>query len=287
MKCGSLWSSLRKAGADVYFHEAGSHGVLPLFCYINKKKFVHRIASDAEVLSKPLNGTYSFTAKLAETLEIKRADVLIAQSEFQKRMLKERFRAESVVIKNGLTIPKVNCQKTDPPTVLWVGSISSVKRPSLFVELAKSIPYARFEMVGGKSEGEHRLYDKIVAAAEKSPNLRFRGFVPYDVVGECFKRASIFVNTSSIEGFPNTFIEAWAHHTPVVSLNVDPDRIIQTEKLGYHSRTFQQLILDVTTLLDDEELRNTMGENARKYVEGEHDMTKIVRKYIECFDEAL
>ena len=117
------------------------------------------------------------------------------------------------------------------------------------------------------------------------PNLRFHGFVPYHKVNEYFEKASIFVNTSSIEGFPNTFIQAWMHYTPVVSLNVDPDGIIRNEKLGFCSSTFKQLVSDVTTLLEDERLRKTMGENARKYVEREHDIRKIAKKYIKIFEE--
>jgi len=285
LKYMSIWSSLKKANTDIYFHEAGSTGVLPLFCFLNRKKFVYRIPSDAAVLSKPLSGNYSLSRKIVDALEIKRADIVVAQSNFQKRILKERFGVESVVIKNGLMIPRVNCEKQSPPTVLWVASISSVKRPHLFVELAKSIPHARFEMVGGKAKGEPQLYDQISVAAQKLSNLRFHGFIPYHKVNEYFKRASIFVNTSRIEGFPNTFIQAWMHYTPVVSLSVDPDKIIQNEKLGFRSGTFKQLVSDVTTLLKDKKLRKTMGENARKYVEREHDIRKAVKKYIVIFKE--
>jgi len=287
LKYRFIWSSLKKANADIYFHEAGATGVLPLFCSMNGKKFVHRIASDAVVLSKPLSGDYSFERKIVDMLEIKRADVVIAQSEFQRRILKERFGGKSVVIKNGLMIPKVNCEKQGPPIVLWVASISSVKRPHLFVELAKSIPCARFEMVGGKTEEDPQLYDEITAAAQRLPNLRFHGFVPYHKVNRYFGRASIFVNTSSIEGFPNTFIQAWAHYTPVVTLKVDPDNIIQNEKLGFRSGTFKQLVSDVETLLRDEKLRKIMGERARKYAEREHDARKTVKKYVDIFNQLL
>ena len=122
-------------------------------------------------------------------------------------------------------------------------------------------------------------------SARKLANLRWHGFVPYHKVNEYFRRAALFVNTSSIEGFPNTFIQAWAHYTPVVSLSVDPDKIIRNENLGFCSGTFKQLVSDVTTLLENEDLRRTMGENARRYVEREHDVRKIVEKYIDIFEK--
>jgi glycosyltransferase involved in cell wall biosynthesis len=286
LKYKSIWSTLKKANADVYFHESGSIGVLPSFCYMKRKKFVYRIPSDAMVLNKSLSGNYRFNKKIVDVLEIMRADVVIAQSQFQQRILKERFRVESCLIKNGLILPNVNIEKSVPPVVLWVGSISKVKNPELFIELAKSLPNTRFEMVGGQGDPSH-LYSKIAADVQKVANLKFHGFVPCHKVNEYFRRASLFVNTSSIEGFPNTFIQAWMHKTPVVSLNVNPDGLIQNEKLGFCSRTFKQLVLDVTTLLNDKKLRKVMGENGRSYVEREHDIKKTVAKYSAIFENLL
>lgn len=285
LKYRSIWSALKKANADIYFHEAGATGVLPLFCCLNRKKFVYRIPSDAVVLGRPyFPGSYGYNSKIVEALEIKGADVVIGQSDFQKRILLERFGVESVVIKNGLAIPQVGCEKSVPPFVLWVGSISNVKNPEPFIELARSLPNVHFEMVGGRTK-DREPFEKVKRAAKTLSNFKYHGFVPYPKVNDYFKKATIFVSTSRIEGFPNTFIQAWAHYTPVVSLNVDPDNIIQNEKVGFRSGTFKQLLTDVATLLSDEMLRKTMGENARKYVEKEHDIRKAVKKYVEIFEK--
>ena len=57
--------------------------------------------------------------------------------------------------------------------------------------------------------------------------------------------------------------------------------------LGFHSKTFDQLIEDVKTLLKNEALREEMGVSGRKYVEQEHDITKNIREYIEVFEYAM
>ena len=44
------------------------------------------------------------------------------------------------------------------------------------------------------------------------------------------------------------------------------------------------LVEDVKTLLKDKALREEMGMNGRAYIESEHDLTHIVREYIELFD---
>jgi glycosyltransferase involved in cell wall biosynthesis len=139
-------------------------------------------------------------------------------------------------------------------------------------------------MIGGSSE-DKRFYEVIKEQASKIPNLDFVGFVHHYEVGKYCERASIFVNTSNVEGFPNTFLEAWSRYTSVVSLNIDPDEIICQKKLGFHSRTFEQMVDDVKLLLRDIELRQDLGRNGRRYVEQEHDLKVVVEEYVRLFQQ--
>ena len=45
-------------------------------------------------------------------------------------------------------------------------------------------------------------------------------------------RSHIFVNTSTHEGFPNTFIQSWLREVVVVSLQVDPDQVLERQQVG-------------------------------------------------------
>jgi glycosyltransferase involved in cell wall biosynthesis len=181
-------------------------------------------------------------------------------------------------------LPEGRAKKDAQPTVLWVGTLKEeVKKPDIFLELAKAIPNAKFQMIGGPLLGEQQYYEKIRESASKISNLEFVGFVPYPEIDYYFEKAWIFVNTSPTEGFPNTFLQAWVGYTPVVSLNVDPDEIICEYKLGFHSRTFEQMVEDVKLLLEDENIREDMGMNGRKYVEQEHDIKVIIKEYEKLF----
>jgi len=273
--------ALMHANADLYICSADSHGILSVFCLLFRKKFIFRIPSDQVTQGN----SKSLLIRLAESLDIKRANIVVAQSEFQKRMLKKNFKVNSVVIKNSFLLSENISKKTEPPVVLWVGSISSVKQPHLFIKLAESIPTAHFQMIGGRIPSEQYLFDEIQKEATHQKNLTFYGFIPYNKINVFFEKAAIFVNTSKYEGFPNTFLQAWAFNVPVVSLNVDPDDVISQKKLGFFSRSFTQLIFDVNQLLDNKTLRISIGLYSRKYVETEHNVQEMSERYIQVFND--
>ncbi|MCL0076728.1 glycosyltransferase family 4 protein [Dehalococcoidia bacterium] len=276
-----LWNSMRKAKAHIYFHHAGASGAVPLFCQLMRKKFVYNIASDGYVSGQTKNLKY--LERIGNWLDIKLADAIIAMNEFQKAMLKKNFGKDSRLIKHHLPITESGMpQKAMPPIVLWVGSMAEVKQPELFLRLAQAIPEGTFQMIGGASTNQE-LYERVKQKSSKSPNLQLLGVIPFNEVNEYFSRASILVNTSRVEGFPYAFIQAWMNYTPVVSVNSNPDDIICRYKLGFHSKTLQQLKQDVKMLLENEQLRWQMGENGRRYVEENHDINNIIKQHIQVF----
>jgi len=73
----------------------------------------------------------------------------------------------------------------------------------------------------------------------------------------------------------------------VATLEFDPDGIICRYELGLHSEDFQSLINNTYKLLKDKNLRERMGNNARKYIEKEHDTNQIIDQYEKTFHEIL
>jgi len=280
-----LWKAMKKAGAHIYIH-SWSLGV-SLICRLMNVRNVYEIASDALVQKEvidPKNREFHrprfSLAGLLHTLDIKLADVIIVQTEFQRRMLKQNYKKESIVVRMPFPYLHENSEKKELPVVLWVGSIADVKQPMLFLKLAKLIPKVKFQMIGGYTDTNRKLYEKIKQEAKRIPNLEFLGSVPFYRVNKYFKQASILVNTSRFEGFPNAFVQAWIYGVPVVSLNADPDEVICRYKLGFHSKTFSQLVKDAKTLLEKEDLRNQIGENCKHYAKKEHDIATIIKKYV-------
>lgn len=284
-----IWQGMIKSNACIYYHAGGMPGVSPILCKLARRKYIYEIGSDALVNRELINQkTNEFSGSrfsigfLANWLDIKLADSIIVQNKYQKIMLKRNFSRDGFLIKMPFEIKGSN-EKPCTPVVLWVGSMAKVKQPELFEKLAEAIPEARFQMIGGHY-GNQELYDRIKDGARKYSNLHFLGVVPFNEIEKYFSHASILVNTSMFEGFPNAFIQAWMNYVPVVSLNSDPDDVIYENKLGFHSKTFEQMVKDVKILLKDKELRKEMGRNARHYVEREHNIDNLINKYINVLD---
>jgi glycosyltransferase involved in cell wall biosynthesis len=276
-----IWRKMKEADADVYYHHSGSTGITTFFCWLNKKKIINHIASDADVTGENIinnNILFSLLNKIGKWIDIRLSDKVISQNSFQKSKLNERFKVDSIIIQNSVDTSLYINKKSIDDYLLWVGTIRSIKQPELFLKIAQYFPEYKFVMIG--SEGESpELFEKIKNDAEKTQNIDFKGFVSPEKIYSYYQNAIFLINTSRIEGFPNIFLEAWSSSIPVISLNVDPDDIISKYKLGYHSKTFDQMLNNIKTLLNDKELRKTMGENGRKYVEENHDIRRIVDQY--------
>ncbi len=272
-----IWRALKNANADIYFQASGISAIIPLFCLIHKKKYVKWLGSDSDVQLHRIKTNYTILSRFLAYLDIKLADKIISQNIFQKKMIEEKFRKENVLIKNPIIILYKKPNKKD--YILWVSTVRSIKQPQLFLKIAQELPDTNFVMIGGPYAREKEFFEKIKKEARSISNLKFLGFVPHHKIQRYYENALLFINTSKLEGFPNTFLEAWINYTPVISLNVDPNEVIRENKLGFHSKNFNQLIKDIRELSKNEKLRKQMGLNCRKYVVKNHDVKKIADQF--------
>jgi glycosyltransferase involved in cell wall biosynthesis len=155
----------------------------------------------------------------------------VCQTERQLGLLPPRERARAVVIPNVLD-DGVPWRAATGSEVLWVGSIKpEAKRPDLFLVLAAALPARRFRMVG-PLQGPPEFQEEFRRRAAALPNVAWVGAVPRAALPEQYARARVLVNTSDFEGFPNTFLEACASGVPIVSLNVDPNGMLERHGAG-------------------------------------------------------
>lgn len=243
-------------------------------------KLIKLMASDMDC-KRTGKGLVSYLYPLGAKL----LDSTIFQSEYQLKETYDNLGLTGIVIKNIAhgDICKSGFKDID---VLWVGSCSEGKQPQLFLELARKCPEFNFKIVLSNTNN-NKFSTEILSSVKAIRNLEYYGQTNYDIIGDIYSRAKVLVSTSIIEGFPNTFLQAWQYGVPVVSLHVDPDNVIKTYKLGYVSKSLDRMVFDLRNLLSDEILRNELGENAIKYMNENHSPKIIVKKYEELFRNIL
>ena len=281
-----LLKTLKKIDADVYIQRSTTPltGIISFYAKLTNKKFIYSSSSERDVSDFLKIKSLNDIKKLFFKFGVKNSDYVLCQTKNQKKLLKRSIGKQGKVIKNFYPLldhenGKKNISKLK---IIWAGRITRIKRPELFLKLAKKIPEVDFWMMGGPTS-DIDFYNYIKKEAEKINNLTFLGPIPYKKINNYYDKSSIFINTSNSEGFPNTFLEAWGHNIPVISIGFDPDEIICKNNLGFHSKDFNQLVKDTKKLIENQKLRIEMGKNGRKYVEKEHDIDKLIKKYINIF----
>lgn len=163
--------------------------------------------------------------------------------------------------------------------LLWVARCNRVKQPQLFLDLAAQFPQARCRMICSNQDEE--LWQAVKKRALTMPQVEFLEKVPYHEIQSHFDQAKIFVNTSSDEGVPNTFIHAGLGATAIASLKVDPDHMFHHFQAGCCAHDDFQLLVEKTrALLTNQENLFLAQHEANRFVCEWHDNKKNVEIFL-------
>lgn len=204
-------------------------------------------------------------------------DTRFSQTSQQTEQLAANRGLESTLVGNGHPVPEDHPDKSNPPVVLWLASIKEWKQPDVFVEVAKRCMdlECTFRIVGQPTD--EQLADRIRETTSDLPNVEYEGGCDVAESNDYIADATVFVNTSTQEGFPNTFLQSWLRETAVVSLHADPENLLTETGLGRHAGgSTDRLVSAVRTLVTDEEERNTVCDRARDYAVEHHSIRSVV-----------
>ncbi len=209
---------------------------------------------------------------------IRRADRIVAQTHQQADVLKSRFCKEAVVVKNFQPPANQASIKSNVPTVVWIANMKPAKRPELFLEVVRETSRAlgiQFIMIG--RGGDREPYATMISDAIGSTSLTYLGAKTIDETNDLIASSHVLVNTSAVEGFPNTFIQAWYRNTVVVSFDVDPDGVLQKHNIGMVARSPAALARIIEELVCDDLLREKIAARALNYATIEHGLENADR----------
>ena len=270
-KITSMWRALARAGADIYYVRSASIWLrlVTAFCRRHGKRSIYAGASDKD-FEPGVGGQLRYARdRWLYRQGMAQVDAIVAQNDFQRDSCRQTYGREPVVIPSCYELPHGR-STSEADLVLWVGMLHANKRPELFIDLARRMPQRRFVMIGGPRPGFETYGEGVRAQAATVPNLEFKGFLPLDQVEPWFDRARVLVNTSTYEGMPNTFLQAWARGVPVAA----------TVRAGVSLG-----ITEVERLCVDDAYWQARSTESRQWFEREHSAAAVAAHYERVFEE--
>jgi len=203
------------------------------------------------------------------------------QNPIQEGLFREQFGRTAFRFPSGHQIPETVPAKDKPAVALWVGGFSKVKRPELFLEIVKACHGLEIEFVMISKtvpKDPHTPAEPFHEYASDAPNFSWLTNVPFEETLTWFDRAALFVCTSESEGFPNTFVQAWSRGMPVVSVDVNPNGILDNPDLGECVTSVDQARDAIRSYLDDsQEARQRRQDYARDHFSIAHVADHLIR----------
>lgn len=266
---------------------------IPFFTplYTKEKQFllIHHVHRD--VFKRSLKPPFSNIAMFIETKVMPyvydKVKIITVSPSSQKEILAENLTSDEVsVIYNGVDLEQYTPGEKDSfPLILYLGRLKKYKSVDIFLRAAQRvvnfIPNAKFVVAG---DGEER--NKLIKLADNlgiSDKVEFLGKVSEEMKIDLYRRASVFVNPSFMEGWGITTIEANACGTPVVASRVSG--LIDSVKNPHTGYLVEygndvEFAEKITKLLTDKKLWSSMSLSAIEWSK-EFDWNKSAEKGLE------
>lgn len=229
----AIWRALHRSGARTVVQQGAGPdvAVVAAYCRAAGRRFVFNSASTldftGEFLGRGTRDWRAFRGGLAL------AHTVVAQSEVQRALADGLVRADRVEVIRNMGSPGEPAE-TRGEFFLWAARAVDYKGPWEYLELARAVPEARFRMIAGPSDDPaHGVpVGDLAAACSEIDNVEWIEPLSHPELMQTMRRSVAVVNTSPAEGMPMQFLEAWGQGVPVLSLDVDPDDLIDRHDLG-------------------------------------------------------
>jgi glycosyltransferase involved in cell wall biosynthesis len=194
---------------------------------------------------------------------------VVVQTDEQRALLASVAGREATVITNPLPVESTADDDGPRDTFLWVGRADTFqKRPEILLDVARRLPHLAFSMIVNRFDED--VYRRM--ASSLPPNVRIAERAAPAFMGPWYRRAIALLSTSASEGMPNAFLQAGSHGTPVVSLSVDPGKLLESSGGGtcaYDDR--ERFIASIDRHAREPAIARAAGLALRAWVAKHHD----------------
>jgi glycosyltransferase involved in cell wall biosynthesis len=233
--------------------------------------------------------------KFLEKRALKNCNGIISVSEFTGTLTKKLFKLESnfTVIPNAIDTSQFEAipSKINTETILYFGTLIRKKGllelPFIFNEVIKKNPNAKLILVGKdsadiatKSSSTWQLMKPLFDESAVK-NVSYFGSVPYSEIKKTIQEATLCVFPTFAEALPVSWLEAMAVEKPIVASNIGwASEVIDDGINGFlvHPKNHETFATKIITLLNDKELQNSFGKEARVKVQSHFSIAVVAEK---------
>lgn len=284
----ALWRALDRAKADLYVARCSPRKLTILAPLLRSlgRPLVFHVAADWFVEASPPNlGT---ARRWIYRRALKNCRTVVTQTPYQAEQLHQHWGIDAPFVPNGYPPARRVDSHRYREHFLWVGRLDQVlKRPHLFLDVAAQFSDEQFLLIGPGRDDHYT--ESLIERASSMANVRYLGPVAPSEIHDYYRRAIAVLNTASVEGFPNTFLEAWRYATPIVSLDVDTGRFLPQANgsPGYALGDRSTLVSLVDRLADEPSFRRDLGAIGARAFEEHYQLEPIVDAYRDLLHDAI
>jgi glycosyltransferase involved in cell wall biosynthesis len=275
----AIVQALRSADGRLYIQRSAgiATGLVGIFARATGRRAIFSASSDGDftrdrtMMSQMGGSLEQRHVRLQYQIGLRSVHAVVAQTRDQAQLAQASFGIDVEVIRSFCLLSPVSVERRE--AFLWIGSLTDVKDPLSFLDLVERSPDVPFWMVAYTHRTRwQQLSAEVRSRAAGLANLELLPHRPREELLDLYTRAIAVVNTSVFEGFPNTFLEAWARGTPTVSLRIDPDGVIVRNGLGaVAGGSVEKAAGMIRHFADEPVAARTAGEAGRRYIERVHD----------------
>jgi len=224
-----------------------------------------------------------------EYQSLHQADLVACQAKYLIALVKEHFHLSysPMHLPNPIDVNPHHIKKSSQPSVLFMGRFDPVKRPWIFLKIAKLMPHVQFYMAG--KAHNPRQERQIKQVATKLPNLTCLGYVLDEEKERLLDQAWIYLNCSIKECLPVAFLEACAHKCAIVS-HMNPDDFASNfgfqVPLNAHDDP-DSYAAAIRLLLSNEAALHKKQNAGYDYVTKTHETHKVINQHLTVYRRML
>lgn len=301
--------ALKKVGVDTtgnpredhdIFH-ANTIGPASLYyikkCGFNEKKVVNHVHTTAEDFKGSFKLSNKLSIPLKKYLEFyySQGDLLLCPTEYTKNKLEEyEIDKEPIVVSNGINTEKFETDLKlrkkyrkklglSDNVVFAVGGVFKRKGVDTFIEVARNFPNTNFIWFGPKY-GSLQQKETKKMMKDSPENVEFTGKI--DNILKAYSAGDIFFFPSRNENQGISVLEAASCGKPILLRDIPAFNYLEDEKSCLKAEDKKDFIKHLDNLLENEELRKELSENAKSTAE-QHSLKSIGNKLKRIYEGLL